>query len=44
MKLISIKLLTKTRREEKLQKQKLDNHNKNLFVIDKKVKDEDANM
>lgn len=44
MKLISIKLLTKTRREAKLQKQKLDNHNKNLFVIDKKVKDEDANM
>lgn len=42
MKLISIKLLTKTRREEKLQK--LDNHNKNLFVIDKKEKDEDANM
>lgn len=41
MKLISIKLLTKTRREEKLQKQKL---NKNLFVIDKKEKDEDANM
>lgn len=44
MKLISIKLLTKTRREEKLQKQKLDNHNKNLFVIDKKEKDDDANM